>query len=103
MQLITKDNFKSEVEEAKGLVVLDLYADWCGPCRMLAPTLSELEKEYPDVKFCKVNVDDDPDIARLFKVQSIPFIALVKDNVFLDMSVGFVPKATIAKLIEENK
>lgn len=101
MIIVTKDNFRSEIEEHKGLAVIDLYADWCGPCKMLAPTLDELEKEYPSVKFCKVNVDNDPDIARLFKVQSIPFVALVKDNTFVDMSVGYVPKEAIAKLIRE--
>lgn len=101
MIIITKDNFNTEIEEYKGLAVIDLYADWCGPCKMLAPTLDELEKEFPSVKFCKVNVDDSPDIARLFKVQSIPFVALVKDNTFVDMSVGYVPKEAIAKLIRE--
>ncbi len=100
---ITKENFKIEVEEAKGLVVIDLWAEWCGPCRMLAPTLDELEAEYPDVKFGKINVDNEPELARLFKVQSIPFIALVKDNVFLDMSVGYVPKASISRLIEKYR
>ena len=101
MLIITKDNFHSEIEEYSGLCVIDLYADWCGPCKMLAPTLDELEREFPSVKFCKVNVDNDPEIARLFKVQSIPFVALVKDNTFVDMSVGYVPKEAIAKLIRE--
>ena len=70
---------------------------------MLAPALEELAKENPDVKFCKINVDNDPELAKIFKVQSIPFVALVKNNTFLDMSVGFVPKEKIAKLIEANK
>lgn len=100
---ITKDNFKKEVEEAAGLVVIDLWAEWCGPCRMLAPTLDELEAEYPEVKFGKINVDNEPELARLFKVQSIPFVALVKDNVFVDMSVGYVPKASISRLIEKYR
>ena len=103
MIIVTKENFKSEVEEHSGLVVIDLYADWCGPCRMLAPTLAELEAEYPDVKFCKINVDNDPELASAFKVTSIPMVALVKDNTFVDMSVGFVPKATLQKLVEEYK
>ena len=103
MIIVTKENFKSEVEEHSGLVVIDLYADWCGPCRMLAPTLAELEAEYPEVKFCKINVDNDPDLASAFKVTSIPMVALVKDNTFVDMSVGFVPKATLQKLVEEYK
>ena len=55
---LTKENFKVEVEDYKGLVVIDLWASWCGPCRMLAPVIDELEAEMPDVKFCKINVDD---------------------------------------------
>ena len=102
MTVITKDNFKSEVEEFGGLAVIDLYADWCGPCRMLAPVLAELEGEYPDVKFCKINVDDEPELARAFKVTNIPMVAFVKDNTFLDFSVGYVPKEKLKGLIEEN-
>ena len=103
MVVLNSDNFKTEVEEYKGLVVIDFYADWCGPCKMLAPTVSELEKEIPDVKFCKVNVDDNLDLARMFKVESIPLIALVKDNTYLDMSLGFVPKKTLSDLIMQYK
>ncbi len=103
MIIINKDNFGTEVEEHVGLAVIDLYADWCGPCRMLAPILAELEAEYPDVKFCKINVDEEPELARAFNVTSIPMIAFVKDNTFADLSVGYVPKATLAKKIEENK
>ena len=100
---ITKENFESEVEQAERLVVIDLYADWCGPCKLLAPVIEELEREYPDVKFCKINVDNEPELTALFKVESIPYIALVKNNVFLDFSVGYVAKATLVRLIEENK
>ena len=100
---ITKENFEAEVEKAEGLVVIDLYADWCGPCKMLAPVIEELEREYPDVKFGKINVDNEPELTALFKVQSIPYIALVKNNTFLDFSVGYVPKDTLVRLLEENK
>ena len=100
---VTKNTFKQEVEEHKGLVVIDLWATWCGPCRMLAPVLDELEGDYPDVKFCKINVDEEPELARAFNVQSIPMVAFVKDNVFLDVSVGYVPKARLAALVEEHK
>ena len=103
MLVITKNNFEEEIEKSEKLCVIDLYADWCGPCRMLAPILAELEGEYPDVKFCKVNVDNDPEIARMFKVESIPLVAFVKNNTYLDMSVGYVPKASLVKKIEENK
>lgn len=103
MIIITKENFKSEVEEFSGLAVIDLYADWCGPCRMLAPLLAELEGEYPEVKFCKINVDNEPELARAFNVTNIPMVALVKNNTFVDLSVGFVPKENLKKLIEANK
>lgn len=103
MLQITKDNFKAEVEEHNGLVVIDLYADWCGPCRMLAPILASLENEYTDVKFCKINVDDEPELAKSFNVSSIPMIAFVKDNTFADLSVGLVPKDKLKAMIESNK
>ena len=103
MIVLTKDNFKAEVEEYKGLVVIDLFAVWCGPCKMIAPIVEALSEEYTDVKFCKINVDDEPELARAFKVSSIPTIAFVKDNTFLDMSVGYVPKEKLASLIEEYK
>lgn len=101
MTVLTKDNFKKEVEEYKGLVVIDLWATWCGPCLMLAPTIDELEKEMPEAKFCKINVDDERELAMQFKIQSIPTIALVKDNTFVDMSVGLVPKEKLKKFISE--
>ncbi len=103
MTVLTKENFKAEVEEYKGLVVIDLFAVWCGPCKMIAPIVEALSEEYTDVKFCKINVDDEPELARAFKVTSIPTIAFVKDNTFLDMSVGYVPKEKLSALIEEYK
>ena len=103
MTNITKENFAAEIEKCDRLAVIDLYADWCGPCRLLAPIMEELEREYPDVKFCKINVDEEPELTAMFKTESIPYIALVKDNTFLDFSVGYVAKATLVKRIEENK
>ena len=96
---ITSSNFKNEIEEYSGLIVIDLYADWCAPCRLLSPVLDELEAEMPSVKFGKINVDSEPELAAIFKVQSIPMLAVVKDNTFLDLSVGLVPKETIRELI----
>lgn len=99
MTELTNQNFKSEVEEYHGLVVIDLWAEWCGPCRMLAPTIDELEAENPDVKFAKINVDNERELATSFKVQSIPTVAFVKDNTLLDLSVGLVPKDKLQKMI----
>ena len=103
MTVLTKENFKAEVEEYKGLVVIDLWASWCGPCMMLAPIIEELDREYTDVKFCKINVDEQPELAKAFKVQSIPTVAFVRDNTFLDLSVGYVPKEKLASMIAEYK
>jgi len=103
MTELTSKNFKNEVEEYEGLVVIDLWASWCGPCRMLAPVIDEIESEMPDVKFCKINVDDEPELTRMFRVQSIPTIAIVKDNTFLDMSVGYVIKEKLVNLISEYR
>ena len=103
MTILTKDNFKTEVEEYDGLVVIDLWATWCGPCLMLAPVIDEIEKEMPDVKFCKINVDDERELAMEFKIQSIPTIAVVKNNTFLDMSVGLVPKEKLVNFINQYK
>ena len=103
MLVITEKNFVEEIEKSDKLCVIDLYADWCGPCRMLAPVLESLESEYPDVKFCKVNVDNSPEIARMFRVESIPLVAFVKNNTYLDMSLGYVPKEKLASIIEQHK
>ncbi len=102
MTVLTKDNFNAEIEEYEGLAVIDLYADWCGPCRMLAPTIEALEKENPQVKFCKVNVDNEREIAEMFHVDSIPMIAFVKNGTFADFSVGYVPKEKLESMIKEN-
>lgn len=103
MKILTNDTFSELVEKHDGLCVIDFYADWCGPCRMMAPVMEEIEREYPDVAFYKVNVDNDRELAVKFRVESIPMIALVKDNTFLDMSLGYVPKDKITRLIDGNK
>ncbi len=100
---LTKSTFNETLENTKELIVIDLYATWCAPCRMLAPILDELASEYTDVKFYKVNVDNEPEIAQMFRVESIPMVAFVKDNTFLDFSLGYVPKDTLKGLIEEYR
>ncbi len=100
---LTKDNFKTEVEEYNGTVLIDLWAEWCGPCRMLSPVLDEIERETADVKFCKINVDEEPELARMFKVESIPMLAIVRDNTLIDISIGYKPKDQIVKFITDNK
>ena len=99
---VNNENF-SELKNSEKIVLLDFYADWCGPCKMLSRILDELERENAEVKFCKINVDNEPRLAAAFGVQSIPLVAFVKDNTFLDMSIGLVPKINLQKLIDEYK
>lgn len=96
---ITKDNFKQEVAEYKGTVLLDFWAVWCGPCRMLSPIVDEIAEERTDIKVGKVNVDDQMELAQLFKIVNIPTLVVVKDGKIVNRSVGAVPKAKILELL----
>ncbi len=99
---VTKDNFKEEVEKSDKLTVVDLWAPWCGPCRMLAPVLEEAANELSEVKFAKINVDEERELAEMFNVSSIPMIALVKDGVFIDFAVGYMPKEKLVEFINKH-
>ena len=97
---ITKENFKSEVTDAKGAVLLDFWAPWCGPCRMLAPILDEVAAARPDLKVGKVNIDEQPDLAVRFGVQSIPTLIAFKDGQKTKESVGLVPHEMVERLLD---
>lgn len=97
--MLTADNFKEEVLETSGLILIDCYADWCGPCKMMAPILEEIAEERQDVKVCKVNVDEQPAIAQAFQVSSIPLLIVVKDGSIVQQSVGYQPKESVLKLL----
>ncbi len=105
MTTLTKENFETEIEKCDCLAVIDLYADWCGPCKLLEPKFEELESEYPEVKFCRINVDEQRELTAMFKTESIPYVALVKDNTFLDFTLGYdvTTKSKLAALIEQYK
>ena len=96
---ITKDTFQKEVLESDKPVIVDFWATWCGPCRMLGPIVSELAEEHPEIKVCKVNVDDEPDRAQQFNVMSIPFIATFKNGQLYKSSVGVQPKEALLGLL----
>ena len=94
--IINKSNFENEVINADKPVLLDFYADWCGPCKMLSPVLNEIADEYADViRVAKVNVDDEPELAMKFKVSSIPMLVLFKNGKIISTSVGYRPKDEI--------
>ena len=96
---ITKTNFESEVKSFKGEVLLDFWASWCGPCRMLSPVIDEIAEETPALKVGKVNVDDEPELAAAFGVQSIPTVVIIKVGEIKEISVGYKPKDEIIELL----
>lgn len=98
---ITKENFDDEVRNYKGTVLIDLWAEWCGPCMMLAPIIEEIADEYDGkVKVGKINVDEQPELAAAFRCQSIPMLVLIKDGAVHNMTVGYREKKDIVKMIE---
>ena len=99
---ITKENFEAEVEKAESLVVIDLYADWCGPCKMLAPVVDRISERYAGkVKVCKVNVDEAYPIAAAFGIQSIPTVIIFKDGELYDKSIGLVSEEELSLMLDK--
>ena len=98
-QVITKDNFKEEVLEAKGTVLIDFWASWCGPCRMLAPIVDEVAEKHPEIKIGKINVDEEEELAQQFNVMSIPTLMVFRNGKKIQESVGMVPKEQIEAML----
>ncbi len=98
MEKLTVNNFNEVISE--GVTLVDFYADWCGPCKMMAPVLEELAIEMADVKFVKVNVDEEGSLAQQFSIMSIPALMVFKDGKVVNSVVGFNPKPMIEKFIK---
>ena len=98
---VTTDTFEKEVLEAECPVLVDFNADWCGPCKMLAPVIDELAEEHPEIKVVSVNIDDEEDLADEYDVFSIPCLVVFKDGEEADRSVGGRSKDEILEMIGE--
>lgn len=96
---ITKDTFQAEVLESEKTVLLDFWAAWCGPCRMIAPVLEEVAQEREDVKVCKIDVDQEPELAKQFQIMSIPTLIVMEKGKIINQALGAMPKNSVLALL----
>ena len=96
---ITKQNFQDEVMNSDKKVLIDFWASWCGPCRMVSPVIEEIATERTDIKVCKVNVDEEQELAAAFQVMSIPALVVMENGKVVNQAVGARPKAQILSLL----
>lgn len=98
--IVNSENFEDKILKSEKKVLLDFYADWCGPCRMVAPAVQQLADEHPEYLFAKVNVDSEPDIASRYGVMSIPTLVVIENGEVINRSTGARPKAALLALLE---
>ena len=96
---INNNNFQDEVMHSEKPVLLDFWASWCGPCRMVSPIVDEIAAERSDIKVCKINVDEQPELAAQFGVMSIPTLVVMKNGKVINQAVGARPKAQILAML----
>ena len=96
---ITKEIFQKEVLESKEPVLIDFWASWCGPCRMLSPVVDEIATSVDGVKVGKINIDDQEELARMFHIMSIPTLLVMKEGKEIKRSVGVIPKSAVLEMI----
>ena len=96
---INKDNFHKEVLNSDKPVLLDFFASWCGPCRMVGPILDEIAEEREDIKVCKVNIDEQPELAHRYRIMTIPTLMVLRDGNIVEQSVGAKPKHQILAMV----
>ena len=96
---INNNNFQDEVMHSEKLVLLDFWASWCGPCRMVSPIVDEIAAERSDIKVCKINVDEQPELSARFGVMSIPTLVVMKNGKVINQAVGARPKAQILAML----
>ncbi len=96
---VTKNNFTEEVMNSDKTVLMDFWASWCGPCRMVGPVIDEIATETPDLKVCKINVDEEPELANQYHIMSIPTLVVIKNGKIANQSVGAKSKADILSML----
>lgn len=97
---VTRENFEEEVLKADRKVLVDFYADWCGPCKMLAPIVEEVASEHEELKVVRININNEESIAMDYQIMSIPTLVLIKDGKEVDRVIGYVQKKVIETMIE---
>ena len=96
---VNKDNFHNEVLNSEKPVLLDFFASWCGPCRMVGPILDEIAEEREDIKVCKVDIDEQPELASRYRIMSVPPLMVLKNGNIVDQSIGARPKHQILAMV----
>lgn len=99
---ITNENFEKEVLQSDKPVLVDFFAVWCGPCKIVSPIVDQIAAEHPEIKVCKADVDKNLDLAKQFQVMSVPTLLAFKDGQIINKSIGAMPKAAIVKMFENR-